>query len=858
MAEEIITVNDGTLAVPVVANVDNGPSNVTIGSLDVVTIGDGQDTITAKNNDTIKVGNGPDIITIGDNDSLTVGSGPDTITAGNNDKIVDGNGTDTITAGSNSNITDGNGPDHITAGPNSTIVAGNGQDVVHSGHDSNITLGSGTDTAHAGTTDDITFVKAGQDNVDYDGLTPAFTVPASITMNEEQTLALPITILPPNLGNEVVNGFKTANGIIAFDTNDFANASQVFANAAQSGANVVITQPGGGGTVTITNTSLSSLSAANFAFFTGATDIVNITGLPSDANLSAGTNNGGGSWTLTPAQLSGLTLTAGEPSGDLGTPDTVTVTITNPSGQGATLSHTFPLVVNAIPPTQQAISVIPYETGDQVTETRLQLSAATDSPDSGADNITKFVVGEIPTDVTLGVATAGFSLSGPTLMGDGTDSYTITANSPSGSATPELDVFAPAGTPTDFTLTSTAYAQEPNSPLLASNSETQNIDIAYSTISDTNTFSSSGQSIWDTGNAFNFSFNKFFGLDYPSGFPTNPAFKTGTTFLGTSVGATLGLKAGFQTDLNINGGSFNGSIPFTATVDNTWNKTNGALEIDPSNTEGAASFNTTGPGGNFYLAFILDAMAAAHVGSVKVNATTNITKTLVNLNTHTATFVANLPDDVGSVTLHWPELDTTGSGSGAVIPGSTASSSLFQVNLDPFAILSDIVTGGDVFKGGVKASIPLGFFTIPLFSFGYTLLQGTVAPHLDMQQMFSLFNNGVTPTLTASNGTVVPITLGSADIIPNASSLETSPGSGTIDFNLNLSPNTSLGNDTGLEAGLLLGIKALGVHGSIAGAGGHIGPFTLFSQNIPLGSVSVFNKTFPVTFASQKTSFSIG
>ena len=44
---------------------------------------------------------------------------------------------------------------------------------------------------------------------------------------------------------------------------------------------------------------------------------ISVSGVPLDATLSAGTNNGGGSWTLTAAQLSGLKLNAGETSGTL-------------------------------------------------------------------------------------------------------------------------------------------------------------------------------------------------------------------------------------------------------------------------------------------------------------------------------------------------------------------------------------------------------------------------------------------------------------------------------------------------------------------------------------------------------------
>ncbi len=52
--------------------------------------------------------------------------------------------------------------------------------------------------------------------------------------------------------------------------------------------------------------------SANFESDGDATNVVTVTGVPTTASLSAGTNHGGGSWTLTPAQLSGLKLTAGD------------------------------------------------------------------------------------------------------------------------------------------------------------------------------------------------------------------------------------------------------------------------------------------------------------------------------------------------------------------------------------------------------------------------------------------------------------------------------------------------------------------------------------------------------------------
>src|SRR5262249_49719214 len=53
---------------------------------------------------------------------------------------------------------------------------------------------------------------------------------------------------------------------------------------------------------------------------------ISVTGVPLDATLSAGTNNGGGSWTLTPGQLSGLKLNAGLTSGTLHVTATNTTT----------------------------------------------------------------------------------------------------------------------------------------------------------------------------------------------------------------------------------------------------------------------------------------------------------------------------------------------------------------------------------------------------------------------------------------------------------------------------------------------------------------------------------------------------
>ena len=85
-----------------------------------------------------------------------------------------------------------------------------------------------------------------------------------------------------------------------------------------------------------------------------------ITGVPSDATLSAGTKNTDGSWTLTPAQLTGLNFTAGEV-----TPVTLTVTATttNPEGTTASTSQNIPLTINPVAPTLTAPPTLAVKRG---------------------------------------------------------------------------------------------------------------------------------------------------------------------------------------------------------------------------------------------------------------------------------------------------------------------------------------------------------------------------------------------------------------------------------------------------------------------------------------------------------------
>src|SRR5438270_133705 len=116
-----------------------------------------------------------------------------------------------------STIKIGNGNTTVNEGvlTGSELDVGNGNDTITllAGSDSTITVGNGTATIHAGTNDTITIGK-GADRIIYDGLTPHFTVPASLSVSEEGKIAFPITLGAASLGHEVVIGFRANQDVI--------------------------------------------------------------------------------------------------------------------------------------------------------------------------------------------------------------------------------------------------------------------------------------------------------------------------------------------------------------------------------------------------------------------------------------------------------------------------------------------------------------------------------------------------------------------------------------------------------------------------------------------------------------------
>lgn len=167
-----------------------------------------------------------------------------------------------------------------------------------------------------------------------------------------------------------------------------------------------------------------------------------IEGVPNGFTLSAGTDLGGGEWSLTPAQLNGLTMSM--PQDYKGTFNlTVTATATEPDGSTADTQNIVPVTVNAVADIP-ALTVTPASTLED-NSVPLDISTAT-TDITGSESISKIIITGVPTGTTLSAGTevsAGqWELTPAELTG-----LTL-------SPTPDSNV--------DFTLTVTSIAVEPN------------------------------------------------------------------------------------------------------------------------------------------------------------------------------------------------------------------------------------------------------------------------------------------------------------------------------------------------------------------------------------------------------------
>ncbi len=184
---------------------------------------------------------------------------------------------------------------------------------------------------------------------------------------------------------------------------------------------------------------------------------ITISGMPDGAELSAGTNNGDGSWTLSPDQLTGLTVTPPENSD---TDFTLTVAATSresSTGDTAVTTGTLAVAVNAV---ADAPDVAAGDGDGDVGQTvPLNIQSVLNDTD-GSESLS----------ITIAGFPAGASLNAGTDNGDG--SYTLSVADLDG-----LAISLPDGNSSDFDLTVTATSTEQSNNDQASSVVTASINV---------------------------------------------------------------------------------------------------------------------------------------------------------------------------------------------------------------------------------------------------------------------------------------------------------------------------------------------------------------------------------------------
>ena len=172
---------------------------------------------------------------------------------------------------------------------------------------------------------------------------------------------------------------------------------------------------------------------------------ITITGVPEGATLSAGTDNGDASWSLTPGQLVGLKITPTEDSGvDFTLFVSATATDTDPDtgAQVTATSEPVPLRVAVVAEADAPSLVLLDAAGAEDSAVAVGISAALTDSD-GSETLT----------VTIAGVPAGATLSAGTDNGDGT--WTLDAADLGG-----LTIAPAPGSGSDFTLQVSATSTE--------------------------------------------------------------------------------------------------------------------------------------------------------------------------------------------------------------------------------------------------------------------------------------------------------------------------------------------------------------------------------------------------------------
>jgi len=590
--------------------IDN-PNDTVIGTggRDTIITGDGNDYIDAAGghdkissgagDDTIYGGNGKDIIDAGSGDDYVEAGGSDDIVYGGagNDTIYGGGGKDTISGGDGDDYIEAGNANDVVNGDagNDTILGGSGKDTLDGGDGTDTLYGGNSDDKLTGAGDDSLYGEAGNDEINY-----------TVDLSAE--------------GTGIVDGGSNTDTLKLYLSSDQLSGDGVLEALQDLKAHV---ESGDGGSLMLDALGVEVSNIENLEIYvdgasynpaaeapvldvadaTGAedggaialdidaslgdaTEILSITisGVPEGATLSAGTDNGDGSWTLEAADLEGLTIT---PADDYSGTFDLTVTATSSAGDDSAS-------------TSQVITVDVSAVADTPT---LTVSDASGSEDSAIDLDVDAGLTDTSETMTITISGVpdGASLSAGTNNGDG--SWTLSASDLEGlSITPSGDYSG------SFDLTVTVTSQDGNDT--ASISDT--ITVAVAGVADKPTLDVSNVSGTE---------DSAIALDIDAGLTDSSEVLT-VTISGVPEGATL--SAGTDngdgrwtlSTADLNGltitpaDDFSGSFDLTVTAQsadgNDVATTTGRITVDVAGVADAPTLEVSDASGNEDSAITLD------------------------------------------------------------------------------------------------------------------------------------------------------------------------------------------------------------------------------------------------------------
>jgi len=422
-----------------------------------------------------------------------------------------------------------------------------------------------------------------------------------------------------------------------------------------------------------------------------------------------------------------------------------------------------------------------------------------------------------------------------------------------GTITQNFLVTVPEHQDTNFDLTVTATSKETSNGDEESASKVVHIETNDTQTNAQETFLATDQSIWDTGDQFTFTDDRFLGVD------TSWNKSGGDFVFGHSDGS---LKAGFQSTLTFEGGEINAQAAYDISVETLYNKTTDVLHLSADTLLDNASFTTEGPEGSYKLDFLFHFNANVSAGldfgdlgkldlfNVSIGPW-DLDQNILNLTSNDLTLHVPLPAGF-SLDFAWPNLDTT---SGALVGDTTSSSgesnNFLQLGLDVDDLVFTLLDLPNPFDIGFDVGLP----GVASASFHAELADLDLFAGMNFLQQFKMEMNDLAGTITFEDGTSQPFDFDHDIELTNAAAHDTNHD-GSIAYDLLLTPSATLTNNTDLGFNFGVQFDVLKLSGSydLLGIGGDsfsLGPVFSTGTTVPLGSVDIYDNTFALNYASQ-------